>query len=144
MGETNMFTSGGRGLRRGLRFPLLERLPERRRVRFPLGSPRRNMRKAHLSSSLSLPLGDLPLSPPPSHTPFSLFHPPSLSLIVLPCFHSARSLLRVSSSPVTCTLSLPFPHRSPGLQAVLHPPSRSLKSRLLKRVAFLHMKSYFN
>lgn len=70
-GERNMFTSGGRGLRRSLRFPLLERLPERRRVRFPLGSPRRNMRKAHLSSSLSLPLSDLPLSPSP---------PPSLSL----------------------------------------------------------------
>lgn len=35
---------------------LLERVPERRRVRFPLGSPRRNMRNAHLCSSLTFPL----------------------------------------------------------------------------------------
>lgn len=42
------------GLTSQCKVSLLECLPERRQLRFPLGSPRRNMRNAHLSLCLSL------------------------------------------------------------------------------------------
>lgn len=139
MGEKNMFTSGGWGLRRSLRFPLLERLPERRRVRFPLGFPRRNMRKAHLSSSLSLPLGDLPLLPP---LLLSLFYPPALSNCpsMLPFSPFAPRSVLVHWSRALCHC------RGGGtaLSSCFTSSSRSLKSRLLNPATFLHMKSYFD
>lgn len=80
---------------------LLECLPERRRVRFPLGSPRRNMRNAHLCLPLSLP--------------FSLTFPePVLALIALPyseqlhCITFA-SFFHVPQSSATCTGSHTVP-----------------------------------